>query len=78
VRECARLGLATYAGETHTLLIEVGDGDAARLALLRDAQVHVRSARSFGLPRHIRVSARTPAENDVLLGALGRLVAARR
>jgi histidinol-phosphate aminotransferase len=78
VRECARLGLATYAGETHTLLIEVGDGDAARLALLRDAQVHVRSARSFGLPRHIRVSARTPAENDLLLAALGRLVAARR
>lgn len=76
-RECERLGLRAHEGETHTLLIEVGDGDAARLALLRDGGVHVRSARSFGLPRHIRVSARTPHDNDALLAALAAFVAGR-
>lgn len=73
-RECEALGLRTHEGETHTLLVETGDGDATRLALLGHG-VHVRSARSFGLPRHIRVSARTPHDNDALLAALRTLVA---
>ena len=76
-RECARLGLAVHEGETHTLLLDVGDGDAARLALLRSDAVHVRAGRGFGLPRHVRVSARTPHENDRLLAALAGFVAGR-
>ncbi len=73
-RACESLGLPTHEGGTHTLLVETGDGDATRLALLAHG-VHVRSARSFGLPRHIRISARTPRDNDALIAALRSLAA---
>jgi threonine-phosphate decarboxylase len=54
----------------HYFLVDVGDA-AAVAALLRGRHaVKVRDCRSFGLPRHARIAARTPDENRLLLDAL--------
>jgi len=47
-------------------LIHVGDAPAARRALLAQGCL-VRDCTSFGLPGHVRVSPRHPAQNDLLL-----------
>lgn len=69
-RELRRLGISSVPTATHFLLMEVGD--AARLtgALRQRHGIAVRDCTSFRLPRHVRVAARTPAENDALLLAL--------
>ena len=64
------LGIATAPTATHILLARVGDATAVRKALLRSHGVRVRDCSSFGLPRHIRVAARTPADNALLVTAL--------
>lgn len=53
-------------------LIEVGDAAAARRRLLYHGCL-VRDCTSFGLPEHVRVSPRLPAENDWLLEAFATL-----
>ena len=53
-------------------LIEVGDAAAARRALLAQGCL-VRDCASFGLPEHVRVSPRHPAQNDRLLKAFAAL-----
>ena len=66
----ARLRMPTVRTATHFILAAVGD--AARLAArLRGGHgIQVRDCASFGLPGHIRVAARTPAENVELIRAL--------
>jgi histidinol-phosphate aminotransferase len=70
-RALAELGVRVISGATHTLLIEVHDATATRRALLARHRIAVRDATSFGLRTYVRVAARTPAENDALLAALG-------
>jgi histidinol-phosphate aminotransferase len=68
--ELRRLGIPSVPTAAHFLLMEVGD--AARLtgALRERHGIAVRDCASFGLQRHVRIAARTPAENDALLLAL--------
>ena len=63
-------GWSPVPSATHFFLLPVADAAAQRAALLAQGVV-VRDASSFGLPRHIRIATRTPAENDRLLRALG-------
>ncbi|MDB4875968.1 MAG: putative aminotransferase [Gemmatimonadetes bacterium] len=69
--DCRRIGYDARRSETHFFLIRVGDAARAREVLLRTSGILVRDCTSFGLPDSVRVAARTPEENDVLLAALG-------
>ncbi len=53
-------------------LLPVDDATACRARLLEQGVV-VRDCASFGLPRHIRIAVRTPAENECLLWALSKV-----
>jgi histidinol-phosphate aminotransferase len=66
----ARLRLPTVRSATHFLLAAVGDAAALAARLRGEHAVRVRDCASFGLPGHVRVAARTPAENNVLVAAL--------
>ncbi|HEV2146644.1 MAG TPA: histidinol-phosphate transaminase, partial [Longimicrobiaceae bacterium] len=66
----ARLRLPTVRTATHFLLAAVGDAAALAARLREEHAVRVRDCASFGLPGHVRVGARTPAENNQLVGAL--------
>jgi histidinol-phosphate/aromatic aminotransferase/cobyric acid decarboxylase-like protein len=72
----ARLGMPTVPTATHYVLAHVGD--AARLAgrLRAEHGIRVRDCASFGLPAHVRVAARTPAQNAELVRALEALCSA--
>jgi histidinol-phosphate/aromatic aminotransferase/cobyric acid decarboxylase-like protein len=67
---CAALGAAVLPTDAHYFLLDVGD--AARVVRdVRDRHaLRLRDCGSFGLPRHVRVAARTPAENALLVAAL--------
>ncbi|MDB4888053.1 MAG: putative aminotransferase [Gemmatimonadetes bacterium] len=69
----AELGIRTAPTATHILLGEVRDAAAVRAALLASHGVRVRDCSSFGLPHHIRVAARTPGDNTLLVAALAAL-----
>jgi histidinol-phosphate/aromatic aminotransferase/cobyric acid decarboxylase-like protein len=69
----AARGTPTVPSATHYVLLDVGDASRARAALRERAAIAVRDCRSFGLPAHIRVAARTPPENDALRAALRSL-----
>lgn len=66
------LGFNPVRSSTHYSLIPVGNACHLREALLAE-RVVVRDCRSFGLPEYIRVSARSPRDNAVLLKTLKRL-----
>jgi histidinol-phosphate aminotransferase len=68
-RAFARSRIRTRATATYFLLAEVGDATRFTAALRRRDAIAVRDCSSFGLPRHIRVAARMPRENDALIGA---------
>ena len=70
---CASIGLSVEPSSTHYLLIRCGNGTAARERILEQRGVLVRDCRSFGLPQHIRVAARQPDDNALLLDALRSL-----
>lgn len=53
-------------------LVEVGDAAVFRQRLLRQG-LQVRDCTSFGLPQHVRIAARRPAENERLLAAIKNL-----
>lgn len=72
-REIERLGYAAVPSSTHYFLIRVADAGAASTMLVDDSHILVRDCSSFGLGRHVRIAARTPADNDRLLDALDRL-----
>jgi len=79
--ECAAMraalgagGFAALATGVHYFLLDSGDAAAARERLLAGDGLKVRDCASFGLPRHVRIAARTPAENAELLAALPRVL----
>jgi histidinol-phosphate/aromatic aminotransferase/cobyric acid decarboxylase-like protein len=65
-------GWATEPTTAGFFLIHAGDAPAARRALLAQGCL-VRDCTSFGLPQHVRVSPRHPAQNDLLLAAFAAL-----
>lgn len=64
------LGYRVKAGNTHTLLIEVGDAAHCSAWLTEMHHIRVRDCTSFGLSQFIRVAARKPEENTLLVSAL--------
>ncbi|MDW7712640.1 MAG: histidinol-phosphate transaminase [Deferrisomatales bacterium] len=68
-------GVSTVPSQANFVLARVGDGDGCFEALLGEGVI-VRSARSFGLPDWIRVTAGTPEELAVFETAFDRAVAA--
>lgn len=74
----ARVGIQILPSQTHYFLAEVGDAAAVRMRLLREWGIKVRDCTSFGLPRHIRVAARTPGENNLLIQAMEATCSASR
>ena len=66
-------GWRPLPSDVHFFLLPVDDARAVRAALLPRGLI-VRDATSFGLPGHIRIAARTPAENQRLAAALGELL----
>ena len=66
----ARLRLPTVRTATHFLLAAVGDAAALSARLRAGHGIRVRDCASFGLPGHVRVAARTPADNNELVKAL--------
>lgn len=69
----ARLGYETSESSTHFFLVRVSNAPRAQRLLLERESILVRDCTSFGLPDHIRVVARTPSENDLLIDAFYRL-----
>ena len=66
-------GVDVHPTDVHYMLIDVAsDPDVSRDMATRYG-LRVRDCTSFGLPRHIRVAARTAEENDLLITALGEL-----
>lgn len=64
------LGYSVKLGDTHTLLIDVRDAAHCSLWLSKTHRIRVRDCTSFGLNRFIRVAARKPEENTLLISAL--------
>ena len=64
-----RRGFNVRQSEANFVLVEVGDATGFRRALLRYGVV-VRDCTSFGLPGHVRVACKRPAECQRLLAAL--------
>jgi histidinol-phosphate/aromatic aminotransferase/cobyric acid decarboxylase-like protein len=73
---CARIGIRAPLGATHYFLLAVGDADQFTHRLLHEHALRVRNAASFGFPDSIRVAARRPEENALLLSALQQLAVA--
>ena len=67
----ARGGLVPLSSEANFLLVHAGGRAAGVVAALAARAIAVRSCASFGLPEHIRLAVRPPAE----LGALGAALA---
>jgi histidinol-phosphate aminotransferase len=63
------LGLAPVPSAAPFFLLPVGNGAFFRRALLRQ-RIVVRDAASFGLPGYVRISTRTPEQNERLLQAI--------
>lgn len=70
--DLARIGLAPLPTQVHFFLLEVGRAALWRQRLL-DRGILVRDCTSFGLPGHIRISARRPEENARLLETIDDL-----
>lgn len=74
--ELVGLGLRPLPTRANFFLVEVGDAPSFRQALLREGLL-VRDCASFGLPRYVRIAARTLPECQRLVEAVGRLLAQR-
>ena len=69
------LGLACVPSDANFILVDVGaDADEVYERLLRRGVI-TRPMSAFGLPRHLRVTAGLPEENERLLAALAALAA---
>jgi histidinol-phosphate/aromatic aminotransferase/cobyric acid decarboxylase-like protein len=66
----ASRGITVRPTSTHFFLVRCQSARIARDRLLAEHGILVRDCTSFGLPEWIRVAARTPAQNDVLIHAL--------
>lgn len=69
IHEFAKLGLRAIPSATSFFLLEVGDARSFRAALLRQGLL-VRDCTSFGLPRFVRIAARTLPECERLIAAV--------
>lgn len=63
-------GIAVIDSSTHYLLIEVRNAARFQRQIAHANGILVRDCASFGLPACIRIAARTPTENNVLLSAI--------
>ena len=68
--ELTAIGLGPLPTDTVYLLCPVGNAAAVRTRLLREHQVLVRDATSFGLPHHLRLGGRPVADRRRLLSGL--------
>lgn len=66
------LGLTVLPTDTTFTLVEVNNAADFRRRLLK-RRLLVRDATSFGLPRHVRIAARRPEENHLLVEAIRQL-----
>ena len=71
---CESLGWTVLPGEANHFVARLRDaGDAARLPTLRRAHgVKLRDCASFGLPGHVRLGVRSPADQEALRAAWPR------
>lgn len=67
------LGLRPLPSEANFVLVHVGPVAAVLVEALAARRIAVRSCASFGLPEHLRIAVRPPAEQDLLLGALAAI-----
>jgi cob(I)alamin adenosyltransferase len=67
------LGIPAVPSSAHYFLLDVGDAGAATCTLRQRHAISVRDCTSFGLHGHVRVAARTPGDNRLLLAALRAL-----
>lgn len=63
-------GITVRHASTHFMLIQCESARATRDELIQRAGILVRDCTSFGLPQWIRIAARTPDENNLLITAL--------
>lgn len=70
---CTSVDVIVEPSSTHYMLVRCANATCTREKLLEQHAVLVRDCTSFGLPNHIRVAARKPAENAVLMNALESL-----
>jgi histidinol-phosphate aminotransferase len=73
---CIELGLDVVPSVGNFVLIGLGRDAAPVFDALLRAGVIVRPVANYGLPQHLRVTIGTEAENDRLLSALAKVVAA--
>ncbi|MFN0072137.1 MAG: pyridoxal phosphate-dependent aminotransferase [Chloroflexota bacterium] len=73
VRGLRALRLPVVEGAANFVLAEVGSGERVRTALAHRG-ILVRDCYSFGLPRHIRIAVRRPAEHRRLLAVLAGII----
>jgi len=74
--EFKRMGIDFVPSNANFILAEVGDGQGVFNELLK-LGVIVRPVAGYGLPRHLRISVGTSAENQRLIAALERVLAAK-
>ena len=67
--ELRTMGFHLIPSQTHYALIKVGDAANFRAKLLQKG-IQVRDCASFGLPKYIRIAAKTPKDNEQLITAL--------
>jgi histidinol-phosphate/aromatic aminotransferase/cobyric acid decarboxylase-like protein len=72
--ELTAIGLMPLPTDTVYLLCPVGDGARVRRRLLREHQVLVRDAASFGLPALVRLGGRPAADRQRLISALAAVL----
>ena len=63
-------GWKVLRSPVHYFLVRVGNATAFRRRMLVERKLMVRDCTSFGLPDYIRISPRSPAENDLLISAM--------
>lgn len=69
-RELRAEGVPVESSSTHYLMIDVGNAARFQRHIAQASGILVRDCASFGHPEYIRIAARTPTENDVLLAAI--------
>lgn len=67
-----QLGFSPLPSNVHYFLLNVGCASDFRTRLLSH-QIMVRDCTSFGLPAHVRIATRTPADNQRLLTAIEQI-----
>lgn len=65
----SEMGFEVLSGQTHTILVNVGDAKRFCRELLYKKGLRVRDCSSFELPEYIRIAARTESDNSELINA---------